>query len=640
MSENAQPQVEQFEFQAEIKQLMHILAHSLYKNREVFIRELISNSADALEKVRFHLLTHEDEVASKDLELEINIDLDSDKNQLVISDTGIGMTKQELIDNIGQIAHSGSQDFIKKLSGDAQKDVNLIGQFGVGFYSVFMAADKVDVISKSYIKDEPAYIWTSKGEGEYTIQSIGGAERGTKIIIHLREDAREFTETYQIENVIRKYSNFIPFPIKINGEQANKTKAIWAEPKSNLKDEDYTEFYKFLSNFSEDPLMHLHLSIDMPIQFHALLYIPTRNTELQGFGKMDHRVNLYARRVLIQQNSEDILPDYLRFITGIVDCDDLPLNVSRETLQKNREVRHMSKALVGKVLGHLAHVAETDTEQYLKFWKEFGRIFKEGYTDFNNHDKFKPLLRFNSSSVKADELISLDGYLERMVAEQKEIYYLSGPNRATVEKSPHLEIFRKKGIEVIFLLDPLDEFILSSLQNYKEKPFKSVDQANLEAISEIPDKETEAEEEKPPLDDNDLQKLVDHIKVTLGDKRVSDVRISKRLTDSPAVLVNPDDAMSSHMQKVMRLMQQDVAVGPRIMEINPAHALVRNLVKIYEKNPRHPFVDQTCFQLYDNALYLEGFPPDPNEMVSRLQTMMADISSIYAEQETKAEKAE
>ncbi len=635
MSENTQTKVEQFEFQAEIKQLMHLLAHSLYKNREVFVRELISNAADALEKVRF-FITKGDAVADKDSPLEIRIDPDEEKNQLVITDTGIGMTHQELIDNLGQIAHSGTQDFVKRMSANAnaeksEKDFNLIGQFGVGFYSVFIVAEKVEVISKSYLPDEPAHLWTSDGTGSYTLQSLGMTPRGTKIIVHLREDAKEFLSKWSLESAIKKYSNFVPVPIKIKDEQINKTRAIWAEPKSSLKEEDYQEFYKFLSLGSDNPLFYLHLAVDMPVQFHALLYCPMSNPELLGFGKTEHKTHLYARRVMIQQDSEDILPDYLRFFRGIVDCDDLPLNISRETLQENRQMTHVRKALIGKILGYLTDLAKNDADKYKKFWKQFGRVFKEGYNDFQHQDKFKPLVRFNSSTVGVDELVSLDDYVGRMVGGQTEIYFLSGPNRATNDKSPHLEIFRKKGIEVLFLFDPLDEFVVSGLRNYMEKEFKSIDQVNLDKITEIPDKEvTDKKDDAPPIDEIDLKKLLEHIKVTLGESKIKDAVVSKRLTDSPAVLVNPDDGMSSHMQRVMKLMHQDAAVGPRVMEVNAKHPLIRNLVSIYAKDPRHAFINQTCFQLYDNALLMEGFPPDWHEMVTRLQDMMSNASEAFA----------
>lgn len=631
MSDEVKSTAENFEFQAEIKQLMHILAHSLYKNKEVFVRELISNSVDALEKVRFQLLTRGDDIRDKDAPMEININLDKDQKIISIVDTGIGMTRQELIDNIGRIAHSGSIDFFRKLSEDDQKNVNLIGQFGVGFYSVFMAAEKVEVTTCSYLPNETPCKWVSAGQGSYSIEPIATeTPRGTRIDVFLREDDTEFVEDYRIKNIVTKYSNFMPVPIKVNGEQANKVNAIWAEPKSNLKEEDYNSFYKFITHMSDEPLFYLHLSIDMPVQFHALLFVPKSNTELLGFGKSDHRPHLYARRVLIQQDSEDLLPDYLRFFRGVVDCDDLPLNVSRETLQENRQVQHMQKALVGKILSYLTDLAKNNPEKYTEFWNQYSRIFKEGYTDYGHQDRIKPLLRFESSMFGSGELVSLEDYLGRMVEGQTEIYFLSGLNRATLEKSPHLEIFKKKGIEVLYLFEPLDEFMLSGLRNFMEKDFKSIDQVDLEKIDKIADKMADdSAKDRPLADDADLNKLIDHIKVTLGDKKVKDVRVSKRLTESPAVLVS-EDGMTSHMQKVMKLMNQDAADFPRTMEINPKHPLIVNLTKIYKENPRLPFVNQACHQLYDNASFLEGFPPDPNDMVSRLQEMMAAAAEMYA----------
>ncbi|MBN1155563.1 molecular chaperone HtpG [candidate division KSB1 bacterium] len=617
-----------YKFKAEISQLLDILVHSLYTNRDIFVRELISNGSDALDKVRFAEIRGE-KIVDSELPYEINITLDKDQKKFIIADTGIGMTKDELIANIGTIAHSGSSEFIKKMTEQNQEGPELIGKFGVGFYSVFMAGKEVALTTRSYLPEEKACQWQSDGTGSFTISTVENIPRGTKIEVSLRDDATKFAETTIIENVIKKYSNFVPFPIKINGKQVNTISAIWREPKSSVTDEQYKEFFKFITNSSEDPISHLHLKADVPIQFSALLYMPKTNLEMYGFAPREIGVNLFVKRVLIQEHCEDILPQYLRFLRGVVDSEDLPLNISRETLQENSEIIRIKNVLVKKILTHLTELAESNHETYLEFWKEFGRIFKEGYMDFQNRDKFAELLRFNSSKMeKSDDLTSLRDYVSRMTTDQKEIYYLSGTSRDVIEQNPHLEIFKKKNIEVLYLYEPIDEFVLSGLENYSEKKLKSVDQVDPSTLTSD-EKEEETKDEDVAINERDLGDLCTRIKNILGDQ-VTEVKISKRLTDSPAVLINPDGTMSTQMQKIFQTINQDIKITPKIMEINPKNELIQNLLTIYKQDPTDEFLTRSVNNLYYSIVILDGYLPDVHKMVSGMQDLLKESSSLYS----------
>lgn len=426
---------EGFEFQAEIKKLLNILSHSLYTHKEVFLRELISNASDALTKIRYYSLTNPD-YEGKDLPLEININVDEKSKILTISDTGIGMTKDEIIQNVGTIAKSGSLDFIANLSEQAKKDSNIIGQFGVGFYSVFMVADEVRIRTKSYKKDEPAFEWHSDGTGKYFLNPIEKERRGTDIVVHLKDDEKEYTEKSRIQSIIKKYSNFVSFPIMVCGERANQITAIWKEPKKNITEEQYNEFYKFISNTEDIPLFRLHTSAEAPIQFSSIVYCPSTNYETYGFKKLEHGLQLYSNKILIQSDCKLLLPEYLRFVRGVVDSADIPLNISRETFQDNRIIHKMKSILVKQIITLLQDLAKNEKEKYETFWRQFGRILKEGvHFDFENRDQLSHLLRFNSSTcTDASGLISLKEYIDRMKPEQKEIYYITAVNRETIEK--------------------------------------------------------------------------------------------------------------------------------------------------------------------------------------------------------------
>lgn len=629
MSEKAKS----YKFKAEVNQLLDILVHSLYTNKEIFLRELISNASDALDKVRFEL-TSGAEVADKNLDLEINIKLDKDKKLLTISDTGNGMTRDEIIKNIGTIARSGSAEFLKQLAMDAEKkDVSgIIGKFGVGFYSVFMVAEEVVIKTKSYIQDEPPVEWRSKGMGNFQISELDEKlKRGTTIEVHLKEDAIEYTEKYRVESAIKNHSNFISFPIKVDKEKVNTIAAIWREPKSSIKKKDYEEFYKFLTYDHEPPMDTIHVSIDAPVQFNSIMFIPKRAFDLYGISKEDIGLDLYVKSVLIQHKNSDLIPEYLGFLKGMVDSPDIPLNISRETLQENRLVMKISQTLVKQVLSFLEKKAKKE-EEYNEFWKAHGRIFKLGYTDYANQEKFSDLLRFDSTfHTEADKLTSLAAYIERAEDDQKEIYYLSGASREALLSDPHLEIFKRKGLEVLLLYDPVDEFLITGLGKYKtEYSFTSVEQADLSKLEKVEDVE-KVESKVEAMSEGEtavFKKLLEKIKDILGD-RVTEVRESKRLRDSASCLVNPDGEMTSQMHKMMQFINKDVSIPKKIFEINKDHPLTRNLLKIYKNDPKDPFISTTIEQLYESALLLEGYLNDPHKLVNRIQDILLKSSEWH-----------
>ncbi len=622
-----------YEFKAEVKQLLDILVHSLYASREIFLRELISNASDALDKIRFETIKGT-EIIDKDQPLEIRIDIDEKKNLLTVRDTGVGMTRDELILNIGTIAKSGSDEFLKRISESKGDAVNIIGKFGVGFYSVFMAAKEVVIRTKSYLKEEPAVEWISDGQGGYEISELQGTyNRGTTIVVHLKDDAKEFTNKYNVEQIIKKHSNFISFPIYLNNERINTISAIWHEPKTVLKKEQYDEFYKFLTYESDEPLSVIHNSVDAPIQFHSLLFIPKKNIDFFGFNRNDYGLDLYVRRVLIQHKNKDLLPEYLGFVKGVVDSEDLPLNISRETLQENIIFNKIAQSVTNNVLSHLLTMAKDESDKYFQFWKEHGKIFKLGYTDFANSEKYMRLLRFNSSfSKNADELISLENYVSRLIDGQKEIYYALGPGREAIELDPHIEVFADKGLEVLYLYDPLDEFVLSSLRKFKDFEFKPIDSIDIKTIEKIKNVKKSAEENEPlsKEDEKHFDSLLARIKNILGDQ-VEDVKESKRLRNSPACLTSKNEGVSSTMIKMMRLANKDIPLQKKIFEVNKNHNLIRNLLKIFKMDSKDPFIENVINQLYDSALLLEGNLDDPYKLVARLNQMLEQSGEWYAE---------
>lgn len=622
-----------FEFKAETKKLLDILVHSLYTSREIFLRELISNSSDSLDKLRFESNKGTD-IEDKELPLEIRISFDDKKNTITITDTGIGMTREDVISNIGTIAKSGSEEFLKQLAENKEAVNNIIGRFGIGFYSVFMVAKEVVIKTKSYKKDQAAVEWKSDGTGDYEISDLTEEiKRGTTIEVYLKDDAKEFAEKYRLDGIIKKHSNFISFPIYLKDEKVNTIAAIWREPKSSIKKEQYDEFYKFLTYDNEEPLETIHSSVDAPIQFNALLFIPKKSYEFWRFNRDDYGLDLYVRRVLIQHQNKDLLPEYLSFVKGVVDSEDLPLNISRETLQENIIFTKISQSVTSNVLSHLTKIAKDNPERYADFWKEHGKIFKLGYMDFSNMEKYQSLLRFNSSESKDEkELVSLEDYAGRMKKDQKEIFYALGASREAIDMNPHLEIFKSKGLEVLYLYDPVDEFVVTSIRKYKDFDFKSVDAANLKDIEKLDDviKDEEPKEKLNKEDNKAFGRLMLKMKEILGD-RVTEVHESKRLKGSPATLINPDDSMSSTMQKILKMSNQglEMPAQKRLMEINKDHKLIINLVSVFKKNENDQFIVDTTEQLYESALLLEGSLDDPHKLVNRLNKMLTEASDLY-----------
>ncbi len=618
-----------YTFQAEVSQLLEILTHSLYTHRDVFIRELISNATDALDKARFKDVSGES-ISDSDLPLEIKIELDEKNKLFTISDTGIGMTDKELVENIGTIARSGTSEFIKQLAKDNQENVNMIGKFGVGFYSVFMAGVNVQITTKSADPEAKAYIWTSDGKGSFEIEEgPEDTKRGTSIKVFLRDDAKEFSEELRIKSIIEKYSNFVPFPIYVGKEQINKQSAIWREPKSSIKKEQYTEFYKFIGHHSDEPLTWLHFSADVPIQFHTLFFIPKTNMELLGFGKEEEGVHLFVKRVMVDAHAKDVLPPYLRFIQGVLESDDLPLNISRETLQENPYLLKIKNTVVSKMLSHLADWSEKEPDAYKEFWNQHGRILKEGYNDYANKDKIAELFRFNSSNSEDDkELISLSAYVDNMHEKQEEIYFLSGSSRASLENNPAMEIFKSKGIEVLFCFDPIDEFVLPGLLTYKEKHFISADQVDLAKLDNIPSTESDSNKDEDKPDLKEVDQLARRIKDILGDK-VENVMISNRLVNSPAVLVGKDKGMSSQMEKIMHMMNQEAPLPSKVMEINAKHPLIQQMLTIYQKNPNDEMLTKMASNLFVSVKLLDGTVDDPQQMANTIQDILTETSKLY-----------
>jgi len=617
------------EFKADIVKLLDIITHSVYTNREIFVRELISNASDALEKLRFEQ-NRGTPVSDPDLPLSIAITTDKDNATVTITDTGIGMTEAELVDNIGSIAHSGSEEFLSALGPDAAKASSIIGRFGVGFYSVFMAGRKVVLTTRSATPDEPAWVWVSDGLGGYEMmEAEGDVPRGTSIEIHLKDDAKDFADPDHLKDTINRHSHFIPFPILVDGKRENTTPALWREPKTSVTPEQYKEFYSFLTHDPDAPAEIIHTNVDAPVQFSALVFVPAKADEFLGMRKFEGGLDLYARRVLIAKEAPELLPEYLRFCRGVVDTEDLPLNISRETLQENIVLRRIAQVVTKDVLAALRKKASTDPDGYKTLWQQHAQVFKLGYSDFLNREAFSELLRFDASSLsEPGQLTSLDDYIARAQGGQKTIYYLSGPTRDALELTPHLELFRQKGIEVLYLYEPIDEFLLESIGSFKEFTFKSAEQTKAQDLAGFPDL-TPATPVAPPLtaeQSSTFTGLLTRMKDILG-SRIKDVRGSERLTSSPSLLVAADGRISSQMQRVMRLMQKDESVPEKIMEVNPNHPLTRSLLAIFTADPNDPFLTQATEQLFESALLLEGYLSDPHAMVRRMNAILEQAAS-------------
>ncbi|MDA8160585.1 MAG: molecular chaperone HtpG [Desulfobacteraceae bacterium] len=610
---------ETLEFQSETKKLLDIVIHSLYTEKDIFLRELISNAADALEKMR-HLKLQEQEVFDREAPLTINITVAEKEHTLTILDTGVGMTREELIKNLGTIAHSGSKTFLSGLDQGAGKEVNIIGQFGVGFYAAFMVAKRVRVQSRSYQPGDPGHEWSSDGAGSYTVAPCPGLHRGTKLILELTEAAKDYANQETIKRIVKQYSSFVPFPIKLAGETVNTVQALWAKSPAEIKDEEYTDFYKFVANAYDEPLLRLHFSADAPLAIHALLFVPKENFERLGFGRLEPGVNLYCQKVLIASHSDKILPEWLRFLRGVIDAEDLPLNISRQALQDNSLVAKINKVVASRFLKFLEEQAKNRPEAYLEFWKAFGFYLKEGATtDFTHREALARLLRFESSASEPGALVSLADYAGRMQEGQTEIYYINGQSRLAIESGPYLDAFKKRGIEVIYTLEPIDDFVFSHLSEFEGQKLVSADRADLKLPE---DKEAAAEEAANRLEAPVASSLAKWMKEVLGE-RVKEVGESKRLVDSPAIIVNPDGFMTASMERVMRASSPEGMkdFGPKNLEINTGHQLIKDLAELRVKD--EPLARLIVEQICDNALMQAGLMTEPRLMVERNYQIMA-----------------
>lgn len=604
-------------FQAEVRQVLDIVIHSLYTHRDIFVRELISNAADALEKARYEKLNNES-IADPDLPLEIRIDVSESAKTVTIADTGIGMSEADLVENLGTIAHSGTREFLRQLKDAPSKDMNLIGKFGVGFYSAFMAAKEVRVLSRSHRPGDRGVEWISDGGGEYTIAPREGLKRGTTVVLSLRDDAAGFASKDEIERIVKRYSNFVPFPIYIGDKKVNTVQALWTRNKNEITEDEYKEFYKFVANAWDEPRYRLHFSADAPLQVNALLFVPDDNFERMGLGKLEPGVSLYSRRVMIQQHSGVILPDWLRFVKGVADSEDLPLNISRETLQDNAVVRKLGRVITSRFIKFLGEEAARDPAKYKEFWERFGNFVKEGAaSDHENRNEIAKLLRFESSAAGPGELVPLTDYAARMKAGQDKIYYLNGPGRESIEASPYFEAFRQKGIEVLYTREPIDDFVLSMLAEFEGKKIVSGDQADLD-LPDIPgDAEEKTGEPADKLTRDEVDTLAGWFKSILGD-RVEAVRESKRLVGSPAVIVTSDGGMSAQMQKVVQSMSGGAAPMAKLgLEINPGHPIIKRLAARRAANPDDEFAKLAAEQVYDAAMMAAGLVNDATALVNR-----------------------
>jgi len=608
---------QKFEFQAEIKQLLDIVIHSLYTEKEIFVRELVSNASDALEKFR-HLQLTEKEVFDDKLTLEINLTTDDKAKTITIQDFGLGMTRAELIENLGTIAHSGSKAFLKALSESGQKNANLIGQFGVGFYSAFTVAKSVKVYSHSWRTAEPGNVWTSDGTGSYEIEESEGQRRGTKIVIELKDDCADYAQDWKIKEILERYSAFVSFPINLNAKHINTVQALWLRSKNEIKEEEYTEFYKFQAHAYDEPRLRLHFSADAPLAINALLFVPKENPEKFGLARLEPSVSLYCRKVLIDAKPKDLLPEWLRFLKGVVDSEDLPLNISRETMQDKALIEKLNKVITKRFLKFLDEEATSRVDGYNEFYAQFGIFLKEGAAlDFTHKDQIVKLLRYESSLTEKGKTTSLTDYVSRMQSEQKEIYYLLGPNRESIESGPYLEGFKARNLEVLFCYEAVDEYVMNNVREFDGKTLTAADHADVK-LPDLP---------KPPegsLSDEEIKSLSEWLKKTLGD-RVAEVKASDRLVDSPALALNADKFMSPHMRRMMKAMNKDGADSPlRVnLEINPRHAVIKHLAAAQTASPEKAAL--VAEQILDNALIGAGLLDDTTKMVARIYKLLETV---------------
>jgi molecular chaperone HtpG len=639
-----QSQQETLNFQAQVKQLLYLVTHALYSNKEIFLRELISNASDAADKLRFEAL-RDAALYEQDSELKIRIEVDKKARTVTISDNGIGMSREEVIENLGTIAKSGTKEFLSQLSGDSAKDANLIGQFGVGFYSSFVVADKVIVKTRrAGMQPEQGVYWESKGEGDYIIKNIERSARGTEVILRIRKEDEQFLDEHRLRGIIAKYSDHISLPIVMKkivadmeeenkeaekvaeDETVNRATALWTLPKGQIKEQEYNELYKHVAHDFEDPLAWSHNKVEGKLEYTSLLYIPARAPYDLFNRDSRHGLKLYVHRVFIMDDAEQLLPGYLRFVRGIIDSNDLPLNVSREILQSSQIIDNIRSGCVKRVLDMLESMVKEQPEKYSKFWQQFGQVLKEGpYEDFANRDRIAPLLRFASTHTDtAEQTVSLQDYAERMQKDQKKIYYVTADTFKAAQNSPHLEIFRKKGIEVLLLSDRVDEWLVSHLTEFAGKPLQSVAKGDLDDLVSIGDKDKKAKtKKKEPQKDQEFESVVKQMKTILGDK-IKDVRLTDRLTDSPACLVSDENDMSIHLQNMLKAAGQDFPTNKPIVEINPDHQLLHKM-KLETDEARFA---EWAWVLFEQAQLAQGTPlEDPATFVKRLNKLLLALAT-------------
>jgi TNF receptor-associated protein 1 len=600
------------EFHAEVRQLLDIVIHSLYKDREIFIRELISNASDALEKLRLTQLT-ENDVFEPDLPLEINITTDETARTITISDYGIGMTREELVENLGTIAHSGTKAFLEKIKDGGKPDV--IGQFGVGFYSAYMAADRVEVFTHSWREDSEHLRWESDGASGYTIDQVEGQRRGARLVVHLKEEHAEFAKTTRVRGIIERYSNFVGFPVNLNGERVNTVDAIWLKSKNEVTEEQYKEFYQFAAHATDDPRYTMHFAADAPLAINALLFVPGENAERFGLGPQPSGVGLYCRKVMIDPHPEGLLPEWLRFLRGVIDSEDLPLNIARESMQDSALVRKLNEVLTRRFLKFLDKQAKDDIEGYKEFYLRFSRFLKEGIVASPEHQELLAgLLRFASSMTEGEDVTSLPDYVDRMKDGQEEIYFLVGTSREAIEKGAFFEGFKARGLEVAFFTEGVDEYVLEGLREFKGKKLVAANRAGIE-LEELP-------EEGESLSEQEAENLVSWLNSAL-DGRVSRVDAGRRLVNHPMVALLPEEAPNAQMRAMMAAMGQDVPETKAKLEINPRHPLIKRLASIQDS--QRELADKVAKQLTDHALLAAGLEISASDVSEGMAELLEEL---------------
>jgi molecular chaperone HtpG len=605
------PEATTVPFKAEVTQVLHILAHSLYTDREIFLRELLSNASDALHRMQFEQITNAD-VFDPEAELEIRITIDEENKTISIADTGIGMTRDELIAHLGTIAQSGARALMERI--EASQRSHIIGQFGVGFYSAFVVADEVRVISRSYRPDAEAAEWVSNGNDTFTIGPAEREQRGTTVILKLKEEAHEFASTWRLQQIIKKHSNYVAFPIYVGDERANQQTALWRQSPRSVEAKQYDEFYQQLTFDYSEPQLHMHISTDAPIDLHSILYVPAKRERGLIERRVEGTIKLYSRKVLIQDEAKDLLPAHFRFVEGVVDSEDLPLNVSRETVQSSQAMQRIKKTLQGRLTRELTELAVQDADKYAAFWSEFGFFLKEGVaTDYAAREELLPLLRFYSTAGD-DKPIALAEYVGRMREGQSEIYYVLANDLASARRSPHLDALAAREIEALLLVEPIDSFMVSALREYQGHTLRNVDDPNLELPGEVSEPEVQVSDEA-------FARLVSRFKEVLGE-RVTTVRASSVLRSHAIRLVSPEGDSNRDMARIQRMLDQNFKVPAKMVEINRSHPLIADLARMIERDQSQAVAAALIEQLYDNALLVEGLHPNPADMVARMEALM------------------